>query len=147
MSLLLALALLPFLADAAVAAPVSPYEAIIGAVVTIAGVVTAVLVRTGVMSLNVKRAIELAVVASGQGVRVASATYTERVKAANADGKLTDEEKAAARKAAFDATIAALGATGLKLVQAGFKDGWENAIETYVESAYAQQKDGAAPPS
>lgn len=107
---------------------------------TIGTVVLGIFVRNKWISQTLNDAISAAGWASRQGVRVAAATYTEAIKKARADGKLTEEEKAHARKLAFDAAVASLGANGLKLLQAGFKDGWEKALQTTIEGSYAAQR-------
>ncbi len=90
-----------------------------------------------VANASAQKAAELLAYAAASGVRAAWATYTEKRKAASADGTLTEAESQAARKAAFDAAVASLGGKGFAVVKGGFSEGWEAALNHALEAEYA----------
>lgn len=92
------------------------------------------------------------IAAAGQELRAVVTevinTHVEALKLANADGKLTDSEKAAAKKMAIDKFKENFGVTGIKRMTkilgiSGSVDSW---LGTQVEATLADMKERAAPP-
>lgn len=101
-------------------------------------------VRSNVASKRLQDALLLLSTASATGVRVAWETYTKEKKAASADGSLTDEEIATARRKAFEAAAASIGAVGMKTLRAALKDGADDALHQALEAEYAHFRGGSA---
>lgn len=70
------------------------------------------------------------------GVNVAYEEYVRGIKAGNADGKLTEDERKTARKKAFDAAIEYAKDAGISLFDAiGSEAGIHNAVQDAVMAA------------
>lgn len=124
----------PPMADVATSFDWTPVvSAVVAATLSAVGWLT----RNYVKNKRAGQAIKIVAQAASAGVAAAWVTYTQEIKASRADGKLTDEEKAEARKKAFSAALESLGENGKKLVQSVFKDGLNAALENAIEADYA----------
>jgi hypothetical protein len=139
--------MITFLAEAAAAAAPTPFPweyVTSGAGTFLLGLLTW-LIRNRVSSQRLQDALVLLSTASATGVRVAWETYTKEKKDASADGTLTDEEVATARRKAFEAAVASIGSAGMKVVKSALKDGVDEALKHSLEAEYAEFKqDGKA---
>ena len=146
--LVLACVLAPILAFAQAAAvgPSQPvgtdWTQVLTGVIGLLTLIIGAYLRNKGANENTINATQLMLNAAGIAVRAGYLTYTEEVKAASADGELTEIEKATARDRAFKAALAALGDRGVKLLKDGFGAGWEAALRTNLEAAYADFQGG-----
>jgi hypothetical protein len=97
-------------------------------------------IRTWVKHLFVQKALLLIAHGARVGASSAWGTYTATKKALSPDGKLSDEQKKAARDAAWDSALKAIGTEGERILKKALKDGWEDALAEAIEGEYHQQK-------
>lgn len=112
----------------------------VSSVATIVIALAGFAIKKYVASKRLQQALEILAKASVAGAEAAWTSYTAAKKAASVDGKLTDEEKAEARKLAAKAALDSVTDSGKKLLSKVFKDGLDSALEQAVEANYETHK-------